>query len=107
MITLQIFIYFLIKASGKIFTISYNIRVNMNTTTRNTIVREFNNRTIGKKPAAKRLAAALASAERQINLSRFSVVGFNSQYSQVYLKPRFYNVRDSKGRFAKPSKSRR
>jgi hypothetical protein len=79
----------------------------MSTTSKNTIVREFNNRTIGKKPASQRLAAAFASAERQINLSRFSVVGFNSQYSQVYLKPRFYNVRDSKGRFAKPSKSRR
>jgi hypothetical protein len=79
----------------------------MKTSLKNTIVREFNNKTIGNKPTSQRLTAALASAKRQINLSRYSVIGFDGQYSKIYLKPRFYNIRDTKGRFARVSKSRR
>lgn len=34
-----------------------------------------------------------------INFDRWSFIGFDSNGSKVRLKPKFHNVRDSKGRF--------
>jgi hypothetical protein len=63
----------------------------------NVIVRDINTRTLGDESVEQRLAAV----RRRINTTKYNILGFINRSSQLVLEPRFYNVRDAKGRFAK------
>jgi hypothetical protein len=89
--------YYLAKASGNCFKILYNMQVIMNTVMENVIVRDISTRTQGDESVERRMSAV----RRRFNSSKYNVLGFVNRSSQVVLEPRFYNVRDSKGRWAK------
>lgn len=74
----------------------------MNTSMENVIVRDIYTRTRGDGSAEQRMNAV----RRRFNSSKYNVLGFVNRSSQVVLEPRFYNVRDSKGRWAKVRESR-
>jgi len=69
----------------------------MQTLTENVIIKDINTRTLGDESVEARMNAVV----RRFNPSKYSVLGFVNRSSQVVLQPRFYNVRDSKGRWAK------
>lgn len=69
----------------------------MNTSLENVIVRDIYTRTQGNESVEQRLNAV----RRRFNSSKYNVLGFLNRSSQVVLEPRFYNVRDQKGRWAK------
>lgn len=74
----------------------------MNTSLENVIVRDIHTRTLGNGSVEQRLWAV----RRRFNGSKYNVLGFLNRSSQVVLEPRFYNVRDSKGRWARVVNSR-
>jgi hypothetical protein len=74
----------------------------MNTTLENVIVRDINTRTQGDESVELRMSAV----RRRFSATKYNVLGFVNRSSQVVLEPRFYNVRDSKGRWAKVRQSR-
>jgi len=74
----------------------------MNTSMENVIVRDIYTRTQGDGSVEQRMNAV----RRRFNSSKYNVLGFVNRSSQVVLEPRFYNVRDSKGRWAKVRGSR-
>ncbi len=89
-------------SSGTIDNISYNnIVTNMNTSLENVIVRDIYTRTLGDESVEQRMNAV----RRRFNNSKYNVLGFINRSSQVVLEPRFYNVRDQKGRWAKIRRS--
>jgi len=63
----------------------------------NVIVRDIQTRTLGDESVEQRLNAV----RRRINTTKYEILGFINRSSQIVLAPRFYNVRDAKGRFAK------
>jgi hypothetical protein len=69
----------------------------MQTLTENVIIKDINTRTLGDESVETRMNAVV----RRFNPTKYSVLGFINRSSQVVLQPRFYNVRDSKGRWAK------
>ena len=74
----------------------------MNTVSENVIVRDINTRTLGDESVEQRLNAI----NRRFNPAKYHVLGFINRSSQVVLVPRFYNVRDNKGRWAAIRQSR-
>lgn len=75
----------------------------MNTTlSENVIVKDIYTRTRGDESVELRMNAV----SRRFSRSKYSVLGFINRSSQVVLQPRFYNVRDSKGRWAKVRENR-
>lgn len=74
----------------------------MNTTLENVIVRDIYTRTQGDESVEQRMSAV----RRRFSATKYNVLGFVNRSSQVVLEPRFYNVRDSKGRWAKIRQSR-
>jgi hypothetical protein len=74
----------------------------MNTTLENVIVRDIYTRTQGDESVEQRRNAV----RRRFSATKYNVLGFVNRSSQVVLEPRFYNVRDSKGRWAKVRQSR-
>lgn len=74
----------------------------MNTTLQNVIVRDINIRTLGSESVETRMNAVV----RRFSASKYNILGFVNRSSQVVLQPRFYNVRDEKGRWAKIRQSR-
>jgi hypothetical protein len=89
--------YYFVKASRNYFNLSYNVQVIMTTISENVIVREISTRTQGDESVEQRMSAV----RRRFNSTKYNVLGFINRTSQVVLEPRFYNVRDSKGRWAK------
>lgn len=73
----------------------------MNTVMENVIVRDIYTRTQGNESVEQRLNAV----RRRFNSSKYNVLGFINRSSQVVLEPRFYNVRDQNGRWAKVRRS--
>jgi hypothetical protein len=69
----------------------------MQTLTENVIIKDINTRTLGDESVETRMNAAV----RRFNPTKYNVLGFVNRSSQIVLQPRFYNVRDSKGRWAK------
>lgn len=63
----------------------------------NAIVKDITTRTLGDESVELRMSAV----RRRFSASKYNVLGFINRTSQVVLEPRFYNVRDVKGRFAK------
>jgi len=63
----------------------------------NAIVKDITTRTLGDESVELRMAAV----RRRFSASKYNVLGFINRSSQVVLEPRFYNVRDIKGCFAK------
>ena len=94
--------YYLVKASGNYFNLSYNVQVIMTTISENVIVRDITTRTLGDESVEQRMSAV----RRRFNSAKYNVLGFINRTSQVVLEPRFYNVRDSKGRWAKIRETR-
>ena len=74
----------------------------MQTIAENIIVKDIKTRTLGDESVEQRMNAAV----RRFNSSKYNVLGFLNRSSQVILQPRFYNVRDSKGRWAKIRETR-
>jgi hypothetical protein len=74
----------------------------MNTIAENIIVKDINTRTLGDESVETRMNAAV----RRFNPTKYHVLGFLNRSSQIILQPRFYNVRDAKGRWAKVRQSR-
>jgi len=73
------------------------INTPMQTLTENVIIKDINTRTLGDESVEQRMNAVT----RRFNPTKYNVLGFINRTSQVVLQPRFYNVRDSKGRWAK------
>ena len=94
--------YYFVKASRNYFNLSYTMQVNMNTVMENVIVRDISTRTQGDESVEQRMSAV----RRRFNSTKYNVLGFVNRSSQVVLEPRFYNVRDSKGRWAKVRETR-
>lgn len=69
----------------------------MNTVSENVIVKDIYTRTLGDESVEQRMNAV----ERRFPSNKYTVLGFVNRSSQVVLQPRFYNVRDGKGRWAK------
>jgi hypothetical protein len=75
----------------------------MNTTlSENVIIKDIYTRTRGDESVETRMNAVT----RRFSRSKYSVLGFVNRSSQVVLQPRFYNVRDSKGRWAQVRETR-
>lgn len=74
----------------------------MNTSIENVIVRDIYTRTQGDESVEQRMNAV----RRRFSATKYNVLGFVNRSSQVVLEPRFYNVRDNKGRWAKVRQSR-
>lgn len=74
----------------------------MNTVSENVIVKDIYTRTLGDESVETRMNAVV----RRFPSSKYTVLGFVNRSSQVVLQPRFYNVRDDKGRWAKIRQSR-
>jgi hypothetical protein len=74
----------------------------MQTIAENIIVKDITTRTLGDESIEQRMSAAV----RRFNPSKYNVLGFLNRTSQVILQPRFYNVRDSKGRWSKIRETR-
>jgi len=69
----------------------------MNTVSENVIVKDIYTRTLGDESVETRMNAVV----RRFPSNKYTVLGFVNRSSQVVLQPRFYNVRDDKGRWAK------
>jgi hypothetical protein len=76
--------------------------MNSTTISENVIVKDIYTRTLGDESVEARMNAVA----RRFNPAKYSVLGFLNRTSQVILQPRFYNVRDSKGRWAKIRETR-
>jgi len=76
--------------------------MNATTISENIIIKDIYTRTLGDESVEARMNAVT----RRFNPSKYSVLGFLNRSSQVVLQPRFYNVRDSKGRWAKIRETR-
>lgn len=74
----------------------------MNTISENAIVRDISTRAQGDVSVVRRMNAV----KRRFNTSKFNVLGFVNRSSQVVLEPRFYNIRDAKGRWTRVRRSR-
>jgi hypothetical protein len=74
----------------------------MTTVSENVIVKDIYTRTLGDESVEQRMNAVV----RRFPSSKYNVLGFVNRTSQVVLQPRFYNVRDEKGRWAKIRQSR-
>jgi hypothetical protein len=74
----------------------------MNTIMENAIVRDITTRTLGDESVEQRMSAV----RRRFSATKYNVLGFINRTSQVVLEPRFYNVRDVKGRWAKVRQAR-
>jgi hypothetical protein len=74
----------------------------MNTVTENVIIKDISTRRNGSASVEQRMNAIV----RRFPSSKYNVLGFINRTSQVILQPRFYNVRDEKGRWAKVRQSR-
>lgn len=74
----------------------------MNTSIENVIVRDIYTRTQGDESVEQRMSAV----RRRFSATKYNVLGFVNRSSQVVLEPRFYNIRDNKGRWAKVRQSR-
>lgn len=74
----------------------------MNTSIENVIVRDIYTRTQGDESVEQRMNAV----RRRFSATKYNVLGFVNRSSQVVLEPRFYNIRDNKGRWAKVRQSR-
>lgn len=74
----------------------------MNTVTENVIIKDISIRRNGSASVEQRMNAIV----RRFPSSKYNVLGFINRTSQVILQPRFYNVRDEKGRWAKVRQSR-
>ena len=74
----------------------------MNTVSENVIVKDIYTRTLGDESVETRMNAVV----RRFPSSKYTVLEFVSRSSQVVLQPRFYNVRDDKGRWARVRQSR-
>ena len=94
--------YNLSKASRNNQNPYYNVQVNMNTIMENAIVRDITTRTLGDESVEQRMSAV----RRRFSAAKYNVLGFINRTSQVVLEPRFYNVRDVKGRWAKVRQAR-
>ena len=90
------------KASRFIKKYLYNSGVIMNTVSENVIVKDIYTRTLGDESVEQRMNAVV----RRFPSNKYNVLGFVNRSSQVVLQPRFYNVRDEKGRWAKVRQSR-
>lgn len=74
----------------------------MTTVSENVIVKDIYTRTLGDESVEQRMNAVV----RRFPSNKYNVLGFVNRSSQVVLQPRFYNVRDEKGRWAKIRQSR-
>ena len=74
----------------------------MNTVSENVIVKDIYTRTLGDESVESRMNAVT----RRFSSSKYNVLGFVNRSSQVVLQPRFYNVRDENGRWAKIRQAR-
>jgi hypothetical protein len=74
----------------------------MTTVSENVIVKDIYTRTLGDESVEQRMNAVV----RRFPSSKYNVLGFVNRTSQVVLQPRFYNVRDEKGLWAKIRQSR-
>jgi len=74
----------------------------MNTVTENVIIKDITTRRNGSVSVEQRMNAIV----RRFPSSKYNVLGFVNRTNQVILQPRFYNVRDEKGRWAKVRQSR-
>ena len=74
----------------------------MNTVSENVIIKDIYTRTLGSESVETRMNAV----NRRFPSNKYNVLGFINRSSQVILQPRFYNVRDEKGRWAKIRQSR-
>lgn len=74
----------------------------MNTVTENVIIKDITTRRNGSVSVEQRMNAIV----RRFPSSKYNVLGFVNRTNQVILQPRFYNVRDEKGRWAKIRQSR-
>ena len=74
----------------------------MNTVSENVIVKDIYTRTLGDESVESRMNAV----NRRFPSNKYTVLGFVNRSSQVVLQPRFYNVRDENGRWAKIRQSR-
>ena len=74
----------------------------MNTVTENVIIKDISTRRNGSVSVEQRMNAIV----RRFPSSKYNVLGFVNRTNQVILQPRFYNVRDEKGRWAKIRQSR-
>ena len=74
----------------------------MTTISENVIVKDIYTRTLGDESVESRMNAVT----RRFPSSKYNVLGFVNRSSQVVLQPRFYNVRDMNGRWAKIRQSR-
>ena len=101
---IQIFIKKLNKSSRTYKKLGYTIEVLkiMQTLAENIIVKDITTRTLGDESVEQRMNAVT----RRFNPTKYNVLGFVNRSSQVVLQPRFYNVRDEKGRWAKIRQSR-
>ena len=94
--------YFQKKTSRFLKKSLYNSQVIMNTVSENVIVKDIYTRTLGDESVETRMNAVT----RRFSSSKYNILGFVNRSSQVVLQPRFYNVRDEKGRWAKIRQSR-
>jgi len=76
--------------------------MNSTTISENVIIKDIYTRTLGDESVEARMNAVT----RRFNPTKYNVLGFINRSSQVVLQPRFYNVRDEKGRWAKVRQSR-
>ena len=76
--------------------------MNSTTISENVIIKDIYTRTLGDESVEARMNAVT----RRFNPTKYNVLGFINRSSQVVLQPRFYNVRDSKGRWAKIRQTR-
>ena len=74
----------------------------MTTISENVIVKDIYTRTLGDESVESRMNAVT----RRFPSSKYNVLGFVNRSSQVVLQPRFYNVRDENGRWAKIRQAR-
>ncbi len=80
----------------------------MNTTTNpNIVIRDITEFTTKAVCPTTDKSSKLRIVERAINPSKYNVIGLVDRTNSVVLETRFYNVRDSRGRFARVVGNRR
>lgn len=80
----------------------------MNSTTNpNIVIRDITNFTTRTVCPTTDKATKLRMVEKAINPAKYSVIGLVDRTNSVILETRYYNVRDSRGRFARIVGNRR
>ena len=77
------------------------------TTNPNIVIRDLSTFTTRNVSTTSDKCTKLKAVQRAINPSKYNVVGMVDRTNSVILETRFYNVRDSRGRFARIVGNRR